>query len=236
MAGSSLLAAVAFGAAKDKAGHGEGEGGGGREKDDKDKDKDDEIGPGEDLMREHGVLRRVLLAYREMARRLDGPPTETFDPELLKRATTLIRKFVEDYHERQEEQLLFPRFEKANKLVDLVRVLRAQHQAGRRVTDRTAALATTAALKDPGRRSTLRGQLTAFITMYEPHAAREDTVLFPALHDIMAHREYDALGEDMERREHQVFGGEGFEPAVAEVDAIERALGIEDLAKFTPRA
>jgi hypothetical protein len=33
-----------------------------------------------------------------------------------------------------------------------------------------------------------------------------------------------------------VFGGDGFEQAVAEVGDIERKLGIEDLAQFTPRA
>jgi hemerythrin-like domain-containing protein len=201
----------------------------------KEKEDDQGVGPGEDLMREHGVLRRVLLVYREMIRRLEaGGATDSFDPELLQRSTKLIRRFVEDYHERQEEELIFPRFEKANKLTELVRVLRAQHNAGRKVTDRTIALANAAALKDSARRASLRGELAAFVRMYEVHAAREDTVLFPALHDIMHHREYDALGEDMERREHKVFGGEGFEPAVAEVDSIEKALGIEDLAKFTP--
>src|SRR5207302_4790012 len=41
-----------------------------------------------------------------------------------------------DYHEKLEEDYLFPRFEKAHKLVDLTTVLRAQHQAGRRLTDR----------------------------------------------------------------------------------------------------
>jgi len=199
----------------------------------KEKEGDEGVGPGEDLMREHGVLRRVLLVYREMMRRLETGP-ETFDPELLQRSTRLIRKFVEDYHERQEEELIFPRFEKAKKLTELVRVLRAQHDAGRKVTDRTIALANAAALKDPARRASLRGELAAFVRMYEAHAAREDTVLFPALHEIMRHSEYDALGEDMERREHKVFGGEGFEPAVAEVASIEKALGIEDLAKLTP--
>jgi hemerythrin-like domain-containing protein len=197
------------------------------------KEDDEGVGPGEDLMREHGVLRRVLLVYREMMRRLEGA-NESFDPELLQRSTKLIRKFVEDYHERQEEELIFPRFEKAKKLTELVRVLRVQHDAGRKVTDRTMALANAAALKDPARRAALRGELAAFVRMYEAHAAREDTVLFPALHEIMHHREYDALGEDMERREHKVFGGEGFEPAVAEVAGIEKALGIEDLAKVTP--
>jgi hypothetical protein len=70
--------------------------------------------------------------------------------------------------------------------------------------------------------------------MYEPHAAREDTVLFPALHELMSHHEYDALGEQFERREKQLFHGDGFELAVDEVAQIEKLVGIDDLAKFTP--
>ena len=45
-----------------------------------DKNDAEEIGPGEDLMREHGVLRRVLLVYREAGRRLaaaNDPETVT---------------------------------------------------------------------------------------------------------------------------------------------------------------
>lgn len=199
---------------------------------------DQDIGPGEDLMREHGVLRRVLLVYAEAGRRLETPAGE-LDPAAIQRSAKVIRAFIEDYHERQEEELVFPLFEHAHKLLDLVRVLRAQHQSGRRVTERVQALATANGLKDPGQRRELRAGLLSFTRMYEPHAAREDTVLFPALHEFMSPSAYDALGEDFERREHKIFGqngfGGGFEHAVAEIDAIEKLLGIEDLSSFTPK-
>jgi hemerythrin-like domain-containing protein len=195
---------------------------------------DEDIGPGEDLMREHGVLRRVLLVYGELARRLEAG--KGFDPAALRESAALVRTFVEDYHERQEEDFLFPRFERAHVLVDLVGVLRAQHQAGRKVTGRIQAAATPATLADAAARGRLRADLLAFIRMYEPHAAREDTVLFPALHGLVSRSEYDALGEDFERREHQTFGEDGFEHAVARVAAVEKTLGLEDLAQFTPKA
>ena len=47
--------------------------------------------------------------------------------------------------------------------------------------------------------------------------------------------EYDALGEDFEKREHQLFGKEGFEGMVPRVEEIEKQLGIYDLSQFTPR-
>jgi hemerythrin-like domain-containing protein len=196
------------------------------------KEDEEDIGPGEDLMREHGVLRRVLLVHAEVLRALQA--SRDVDPRVLQRTGKLIRSFVEDYHEKQEEDFVFPRFEKAAKLVPLVKTLRAQHQAGRAVTDRILALATAAALKEAGSRKELAARLESFSRMYEAHAAREDTVLFPALHDLMSHEAYDALGEQFEKREKEIFHGDGFERAVAEVDEIEKMVGIEDLAKLTP--
>jgi hemerythrin-like domain-containing protein len=70
--------------------------------------------------------------------------------------------------------------------------------------------------------------------MYQPHEAREDTVLFPAFHELVSQQEYDALGEEFEKRENDRFGQDGFEKVVDHVAAIEKALGIYDLAQFTP--
>src|SRR5438046_10208740 len=94
----------------------------GAEKEKQSEEKEIEVGPPEDLMREHGVLKRVLLIYGEALRRLDAK--QDFPPDALADAARIIRSFVEDYHEKLEEDFLFPRFEKANKLVDLVNVLR----------------------------------------------------------------------------------------------------------------
>src|SRR5262245_23799541 len=76
-------------------------------------DKMEEIAPTEDLMREHGVLKHLLLAYREIVRRLDA--RQDFAPEVLADAAGIIRRFIEDYHEKLEEDFLFPRFEKSGK-------------------------------------------------------------------------------------------------------------------------
>src|ERR1700694_5094249 len=91
-----------------------------------------EVAPAEDLMREHGLLNRVLLVYEEGIRRLDRHAEVS--ASVFASAAEIIRRFIEDYHEKLEEDNLFPRFEKAGKLVDLVTVLRQQHQAGRMLT------------------------------------------------------------------------------------------------------
>jgi hemerythrin-like domain-containing protein len=200
----------------------------------KESEQEEEIAPTEDLMREHGVLKRVLLAYGEIVRRLDA--RKDFPPEALADASEIIRNFIEDYHEKLEEDFLFPRFEKAGKQSDLTRILREQHQAGRWLTDTTLRLAKMKSLKDDSDRKQLGDSLRQFIRMYEPHEAREDTVLFPALRKIVSSHEFGALGEDFEKKEHQLFGKDGFERMVDKVAGIEKRLGIYDLGQFTPKA
>ncbi len=192
----------------------------------------EEVSPVEDLMREHGVLRRVLLVHEEIARRVEGQ--EPLPLEVLASAADIVRRFVEDYHEKLEEDFVFPRFERANQRVDLVTVLRQQHQAGRRVTDAVRELATPATVQAAESRTRLAAALRAFSRMYRPHSAREDTVLFPELRPLVGAAEYDALGEAFEDKEHALFGPRGFEGIVAEVAQLEVALGIHDLAHLTP--
>ena len=192
----------------------------------------EEITPTEDLMREHGVLNRVLLVYEEALRRIDGG--QELPPEALRDAAGIVRTFIENYHEKNEENYLFPRFEKAHKLVELVTVLRAQHQAGRELTSSIERLATLEAIRNETKGRELSEAMRLFIRMYRPHEAREDTVLFPALRSIVSPHEYAALGEDFEDREHDLLGEDGFEKMVDSVAGIEKTLGIHDLAKFTP--
>jgi hemerythrin-like domain-containing protein len=188
-------------------------------------EKPEDVSPAEDLMREHGVLNRILLVYEESVRRLSAQG-DPFDA--IASSADIIERFIEDYHEKLEEDFLFPRFEKANKHIDLVATLRRQHQAGRTLTDTIRRLGST---KD---RQKLSETIQQFMRMYRPHEAREDTVLFPALLGVVTPKDLDALGEQFEEKEHELFGKEGFEGIVEQVARIERSLGIYDLNQFTP--
>jgi hemerythrin-like domain-containing protein len=194
---------------------------------------EEEISPVEDLMREHGALNRLLLIYEEISRRLRR--SEPFDPKTLAAAAKIVKSFVEDYHEKLEEDFVFPRFEKAGKLVELVKTLRGQHEAGRRLTGRVQqAAAATGPLSEQDRRR-LTSALQRFVRMYRPHEAREDTVLFPVFRSLVPEKEYDALGELFEKKENELFGHEGFERIVDQVAGLEKSLEIYDLEKFTPK-
>ncbi len=185
-----------------------------------------EVTPGEDLMQEHGVLERILLIYDEGARRIESK--EALDLAVISSAAGIIRRFVEGYHEKNEEEFVFPRLQKAQRETELVAVLLRQHQRGRAVTDDIIRRAAAPASPE------LAQALHSFARMYRPHAAREDTVLFPAFRSVVGRNGYRELGEKFEDKEHELFGEHGFETTVAEVARLEAALGIGDLAKFTP--
>jgi hemerythrin-like domain-containing protein len=199
----------------------------------KQSEEKEDVSPIEDLGREHGLLNRVLLIYDEANRRLGAG--QQFDVKHVADAAGIIKNFIENYHEKLEEEQLFPRFEKAHKLTDLVAVLREQHKAGRGVTAQILQLTASGVVKAPADRQKLEGALTAFNRMYRPHEAREDTVLFPAFRELVSEHEYDALGEAFEKKEHELFGKEGFEGMLTKVEGIEKSMGIYELGQFTPK-
>ena len=181
-------------------------------------------------MREHGVIRRAILVYRACAGRLRAEPS--VDLAALKRAAILMKTFGEDYHEKKlEEEHIFPQVMKAGgDAAGYVDVLLDQHRRGREITGEILA---ASAGSDKAR---LAQMLDAFELMYEHHAAREDTIVFPAWKKYACRRiELSEMGERSRTSSKQQFGGDGFHKAVKEIGEIEQALGLAGIAQFTPR-
>ncbi|WP_424534123.1 hemerythrin domain-containing protein [Sphaerisporangium viridialbum] len=190
------------------------------------------VTPPEDLMREHGVLKSILLVYREGIRRIQRGEQVPVQP--LHAAARIIRDFIERYHEYLEEKYVFPRLREAGRLRHTVSVLELQHKRGREVTARILA-STHHSRASAHQRHALVSDMAAFIRMYEPHEAREDTVVFPVFRKVTPAREFARLGEVFEAEEHRRFGQRGFTAVVHRVADIEKALHIHDLSQFTPR-
>lgn len=200
----------------------------------KDKEeKDKEVTAVEDLMREHGVLRRALFVYSEMVSRLRNNPSEV-PPDALHKTAKLFRTFGEDYHERKlEETHIFPVVKKAaGAPAGLIDVLIEQHNRGRDATDYILDL-TKAAKFSPENAAVLVNALTVFVRMYRPHAAREDTVVFPAWKQILTAEQLDEMNDKFEDIEHEMFGEDGFDKTVRQISEIEAELGLADLTQFT---
>ena len=189
--------------------------------------KGQNIPPTEDLMREHGVLRRILIVYEEAGRRLlAGQDAAALG--VVGSGAGIVRRFVEGYHEKLEEQFVLPSLEKAGKLLELCKVIRTQHAAGRRLTE-----AILAAARSGDRRGAVRA-MQSFSGMYAAHAAWEDTDVFPAYRAQFTAAQLDELGDKFEGQEHKLLGAGGFEGSLREVGDLEKTLGIHDLSRFTP--
>ena len=79
-------------------------------------------------MREHGVLKRVLLCYREMTARVQaGGPLDARD---VHDAVLIIYDYIEGFHEGLEEGYVFPRLVRAGWLSGTVTTLLVQHAGG----------------------------------------------------------------------------------------------------------
>ena len=194
-----------------------------------------EISPLEDLIREHGVLHRILLIYRDIISRLRGE--KSYDPYLVYsvtlNVTNIAKAFIEEYHQVLEEQYIFPRFQQNRQHVQLIQTLLKQHNAARCLSGMILQLLTSFT-GSASQCYQLEYLLSEYINMYEPHSAREDTVVFPDFHHLVPKETFDELGDKFEEIEEQKFGKNGFQSVVQQIAQIEQTLGIYDLAQYTP--
>lgn len=189
------------------------------------------ISPIEDLMREHGLLNRLLLIMEKISKTANNAP---FPLDELTKTLSITQNFVENYHEKMEEDYIFPLFERANKELKLVATLRTQHNQGRKVTSRLRQLCSDSSNLSKKTRKTIIKLLKKFIYMYRPHEAREDTVLFPQVYSLATESDLKKMADLFETYERERLGQEGFEGVVKQVTALEKKLGIYELEQFTP--
>lgn len=187
----------------------------------------------EDLMREHGVLRRALFVYSEAAAKLRSNPS-TVAPVALAKTARLFRDFGEDYHEKKlEEKFIFPPLKwQGGRVAGLTDVLISQHSRGREITDYIIAV-TKAGKLDPGNIEPLVRAMESMVRMYRPHASREDTIIFPAWKEALTAQQLNQMGDKFEDVEQKQFGKDGFENAVRQITDIENELGLAELSQFT---
>ena len=192
-----------------------------------------EVTATEDLMREHGILRRALLVYSAAALKLRANPS-SIPPDALQKTAKLFRAFGEEYHEKKlEEAYIFPAVKKVGgEAASYADVLVVQHNRGREITDYIISV-TQGAKIGASNAEPLAKALNSFVLMYRNHAAREDTIIFPAWKQTMTGKQLDEMNDKFEDIEHEQFGEDGFEDAVKQISAIESSLGLAEIAQFT---
>lgn len=192
-----------------------------------------EVTAAEELMRDHGIVRRALLVYRESATRL-RQDAASVPSDTLEKAANLFRVFGEDYHEKKiEEVFVFPVVKKSpGAPASYVDILLAQHDRGRSITDYILSITREDRIPSNSVEPLARA-LESFVRMYERHAAIEDTVIFPVWKTAVGEAELDALAAKFEELEAEEFGGNGFDTALKRIEEIETSLGLSNLEMFT---
>lgn len=192
-----------------------------------------EVTAAEDLMREHGLLRRALFVYQESAQRLRQDPASV-PPDTLEKAANLVRVFGEDYHQTKlEEVFVFPIVKKTpGAAATYVDVLLAQHARGREITDYLLSISREDRIP-ANSVEPLAKALESYVRMYQQHTAIEDTVVFPVWKTAVGETELDSLAAKFEEIEAEEFGGDGFEVALKRMEEVEESLGLSNLQMFT---
>ncbi len=189
--------------------------------------------PGEELMTEHGVLKRVLLAYRAASTRLaDG---QALPAGAVMDAAQIVADYVEGFHEGLEEAYVFPRVATHAPYQRLVETLLVQHDRGRHLTAEILQLAARGSDTDLVR-AALQTRLDAFVAMYEPHEAWEDTVIYPALRAVTTQATLDELADRFAGLESSRYSDLALARILDRVAGVEEQLDLHDLASFTPPA
>jgi hemerythrin-like domain-containing protein len=182
-----------------------------------------EINATEDLMREHGLLNQCLLIYEaQLAGKLNL--------KIIYKTAVIIRQFVEDYHEKLEEKYIFPLVQKSGKHTQLIDDLLFQHQVGRKLTEQ---ILLECRLPRPNI-DLIAYNMKVFIHMYRAHETREDTIIFPEIHNLLDKEEFNKLSRLFDKIEDEIFGENGFEKILSRVEIIEKELGIYNLQVYTP--
>jgi hemerythrin-like domain-containing protein len=133
-----------------------------------------------------------------------------------------------------EEEHIFPTIRKMNPpLSRYADLLIEQHGRGREITDYVLAV-TQGGKLGAVHAEPLARAFEGFVRMYEHHAAREDTIIFPAWKKNFTNKQLDDLSDEFEDIEHRMFGKDGFEDAEKTISSIESSLGLSDLGQFTP--
>jgi hemerythrin-like domain-containing protein len=185
--------------------------------------------PGEVLMTEHGVLKRLLLVYETAADQLAAGQTPP--AAAITEAADIVTNYIEGFHEGLEEAYVFPRVQATHPKI--VHTLLVQHDRGRHLTAAITSLSTQG-LKEAKARKSLHRYLNMFVNMYARHEAWEDTIVFPAIRAVSTPETVEQLAARFAELESAQYGDSGLSQVLGRVSGIEQQLHIGALAAFTP--
>lgn len=187
----------------------------------------------EDLMWQHCFINRVLLVYEEIIAWLEKNRGMT--SSILLDALTVVQDFIHGYHEKLQEQCIFPVFEKRESFESLIKELQEQHRMARLLTDDIVHRSRSERLRTMDNRRKLVASLRKFVTMYRTHMSREDTMLYPALQTTLSPQAYAALNKTLDDEFEKRLGSRRLDELKDLINELEKKLSIDNINRVTPK-
>lgn len=188
-----------------------------------------EITANEDLMREHGLLNRLLLLYEEVITK----ELNVKKKKIINIIAWLVRYFVEDYHEKTEEKFVFPIVMTHNKEVkDLINELIKQHKVSRVLTNKIIKISNKKDINEYELNKLIK-YIQLFVKLYRFHESREDTIVFQLFRKSISKEQYNKYSDLFEKEEDEKLGKHGYTKVLKMVEKLEKELGIYDIGKIT---
>jgi hemerythrin-like domain-containing protein len=191
----------------------------------------DKISATEELCIEHAMLDRIFLAMDHTLKMAGSGKKADLSP--IKKACGMIEAVVNQHHMKIEEDEIYPKFARDAMLSPLVEEFKVQHDEARKMVARIDQLSRTAGGK--ANIDELNAVFTDLKDMLTAHAAREETVLFPAMQGTWAEKDLKALKETQEEHEEKLLGKDAGEKIYAMLGDVEASAGIDSVRDFTRR-
>jgi hemerythrin-like domain-containing protein len=162
--------------------------------------------PNEELMNDHGILRRALLVCHHCASLLREGKVQNIGKPLHETAI-VFQRFGGDYHEKAiEETFVFPEVLKGDPATARCpTVLIRQHERSREFLTYLQDI-TKSGIVPARNAGQLASQLEVFDKMYRFHAAYEDTVVFPAWKNQLSAQAYGEMRERFVQVQQKMIG------------------------------
>ena len=170
------------------------------------------------------------MIYEECLKRMHTG--EEFNPDLLAQTVNVIKVMIIYHHTLIEEQDIFPRFIEADIHVEMAKILTEQHD---RVEELQETILQYSNPQNDEEKAILIDAMKKSIRVFRPHIDREDTEMFSDFKDVVTVHEYYELGEKVHNMVIQKWGPRGYNELLDKIIHVETALGINDLASFTPK-
>ena len=137
---------------------------------------------------------------------------------MLIRLLLAIYNVVANHHMVFEERNVLPRMEQIDYLSGLTETLEGQHDDARVVNDLVLDLTKSGKIRSQGELVELTLLCKSFKDMVTAHASWEETIIFPAMYDLLPERDMNDANRKFMEAERKLLDGKGPEELYRELE------------------